>query len=176
MNKQEVIKEIKTYKSEYDSNSRDVWCYEKGFEDARSSALNSINKLDEPEKPVVPQFVADWYESIKDNIENEIYDLCVQFGNGESELDKDILFWFDNSKNEPIQTLVKMKLYSYEVEKEKMYRARHRLTGEYLSQNYTKTGYYHGLDHFHILKLSKKDWEELGVLDNKMYEIEEAEE
>ena len=117
MNKQEAIEKIKG-KTEYFKVKKE---YNRGFRDGLNSSIPVIREIDEPEKPVVPQFVANFYESIKDDIENEIYDLCVEFRNGESKLDKDILFWFDNSKNEPIQTLVKMKLYSYEVEKEKLY-------------------------------------------------------
>ena len=37
-------------------------------------------------KPVVPQYVADFYESIKDDFEDKVYDLCVQFNNDNEEL------------------------------------------------------------------------------------------
>lgn len=149
--------------------------FDKGYNNGIAYAINLLDKLDEPEKPIVPQFVADWFEDREHNLELYVSNLCVNFQLHKEQLNDEFANWYSNFENEPIQTLVKMKLYGYEVEKEKMYRARHKLTGEYLSQNYTKTGYYHGLDHFHILKLSKKDWEELGVLDDKMYEIEEVE-
>lgn len=72
-------------------------------------------------KPVVPQYVADFYESIKGDFEDKVYGLCVQFNLDESELNSDVALWFGHSKNKPIETLVKMKLYGYEVEKEKLY-------------------------------------------------------
>lgn len=170
MNKQEVIEKIKNLNARETFMSEIIWV-------KRDEVLDIVKQLNEPEKPVVPQFVADWYEKNKDDFEfNIFYYLCVAYYDNPSKLSKDVYQWFADSRNEPIQTLVNMHQFGFEVEKEKVYRARHKLTGEYLSQNYAKTGYYHGLDHFHILKLSKKDWEELGVLDDKMYEVEEVEE
>ena len=72
-------------------------------------------------KPVVPQYVADFYESIKDDFEDKVYDLCVQFNNDNEELNRDVWSWFGCAVNKPIVTLVKMKLFGYEVEKEKLY-------------------------------------------------------
>lgn len=171
MNKQEVIEEIK--------NLEGLTILDKtiNFDSemiSKKEVFNIINQIDEPEKPVVPQYVADWYEENKDDFEYNLYRLCIDFY--EQKLHEDLHEWFNCDKNKPIEVLVLMDKHGYEVKKEKLYTARHKLTGEYLSQNYTKTGYYHGLDHFHILKLSKKDWEELGVLGDKVYEIEEVEE
>ena len=70
-------------------------------------------------KPVVPQFVADWYEENKDYFEWNLYNLCVDFY--QRELPDDLHEWFTKNNNKPIETLVKMKLFGYEVEKEKMY-------------------------------------------------------
>ena len=83
--------------------------------------IYSFPKPHEPQKPVVPKFVADFYESIKDNFEYNVYDLCLQFDRDICESSGEVWEWFDCGKNEPIQTLVKMKLYGYEVEKEKLY-------------------------------------------------------
>ena len=78
-------------------------------------------KVNEPQKPVVPKYVADFYEAIKDDFENKVYDLCVQFDSDNDELRSEVWKWFEWVENEPIQTLVKMKLYGYEIEKEKLY-------------------------------------------------------
>ena len=78
-------------------------------------------KANEPQKPVVPKFVADFYESIKDDFENKVYDLCLQFNRDNGELSSEFKEWFTWGKNEPIQTLVKMKLYGYEIEQEVLY-------------------------------------------------------
>lgn len=71
-------------------------------------------------KPVVPQFVADWYEEHKDDFEDGIYELCVQFYQDEVEPSTNLYRWFYRDDNKPIETLVKMKLYGYEVEKYKV--------------------------------------------------------
>ncbi|HIZ71161.1 MAG TPA: DUF1642 domain-containing protein [Candidatus Atopostipes pullistercoris] len=72
-------------------------------------------------KPVVPQFVADFYESIEDDFEDGVYGLCAQFYEEESELSDGLYWWFKHDDNKPIETLVKMKLFGYEVQKEKQY-------------------------------------------------------
>ena len=73
--------------------------------------------INKPEKPVVPQTVADWYEEHKDNFEYSVQCLCVQGCKPVRQID----IWFDNDDNKPIETLVKMKLFGYEVEKEQLY-------------------------------------------------------
>ena len=73
--------------------------------------------ISKPEKPVVPKFVADWYEEHKDNFEYSVQCLCVQGCKPVRQID----IWFDNDDNKPIETLVKMKLFGYEVEKEQLY-------------------------------------------------------
>lgn len=79
-------------------------------------------------KPVVPQFVADWYEDHKDDFEYSIQCLCVH---GCIPVNK-IQTWFDNDDNKPIETLVMMHRFGYQVNKEKLYTAKLKLTNEYL--------------------------------------------
>ena len=116
MNKQEAIEKIKEHGDFY-SNA---------FGGTVKMApvgpiIDTISEIDEPQKIAVPKFVADFYESIKDDFEDKVYDLCLQFNRDNGELSSEFTEWFDCGKNEPIQTLVKMKLYGYEVEKEKLY-------------------------------------------------------
>lgn len=118
MNKQEAIEKIKSKKIPYNSISN----YGLGYNAALDMAICIINQIDEPEKPVVPQFVADWYEANKEGFENNVYDLCVQFNNDNEELNREVRSWFNYPINKPFETLVKMKLFGYEVDKEKLYR------------------------------------------------------
>lgn len=118
MNKKEAVKKIKkldglTIKDEY--FNFDIEMIPKG------EVLEIVNKLDEPEKPVVPQFVADWFEDREHNLELYVSNLCVNFQLHKEQLNDEFADWYSNFENEPIQTLVKMKLYGYEVEKEKLY-------------------------------------------------------
>lgn len=130
MNKQELIDKLKKrLKAPSEIDDAD---FNKFYNLAINYAIYFAEQLDEPKRPAVPRYVADFYESIKDDFEDNVYDLCVQFNLDESELNRDVAGWFDCSKNKPIETLVKMKLYGYEVEKEKLYTAKLKLTGEYL--------------------------------------------
>lgn len=70
-------------------------------------------------KPVVPQFVADWYEENKYYFEWNLYNFCVDFH--KRKLQEDLHEWFNCLSNKPIETLVMMHKFGYEVEKEKLY-------------------------------------------------------
>lgn len=79
MNKQELIKKLKellTTPSELEG-----YDFDDGYDFGIESAITLAEQLDEPEKPVVPQYVADFYESIKDDFEDGVYELCVNFYN-----------------------------------------------------------------------------------------------
>lgn len=86
------------------------------------TTLELIKLLKEPEKVKIPQFVADWYEEHKDNLEYNIWDWMKY--NLEPKKRENVIFsqWFGKTVNNPVETLIKMKLFGYEVEKEKRYR------------------------------------------------------
>ncbi len=89
---------------------------------AISRVLKDLRQLDEPKKPVVQQFVADWYEKHKDDFETKLFravDLIPSdYEEGElSEFEE----WLVDEHTAPFQTLVNMHQFSYEVEKEKRY-------------------------------------------------------
>lgn len=111
MNKQEAIEKIKKQSMQaYDD-----------FAIMRDTAIYIVNQIDEPEKPVVPQYVADWYEEhIGTDFEYNLYRLYIDCY--EQKLEGDLREWIRNgSKNKAIQTLVAMYQFGYEVEKEKLY-------------------------------------------------------
>lgn len=70
-------------------------------------------------KPVAPQFVADWYEDNKDDFERNLYNFLLLFHEGR--LQRDLDDWFTNNRNKPIETLVMMHKFGYEIEKDKLY-------------------------------------------------------
>ena len=106
MNKQELIKHFEELP------------YVSIHQMGKKSFIDLIEKLDEPQKPIVPQFVADWYEENKDNLEFNIFDYVYRFDQNAGFDFKD---WFDDFNTKPIQTLVNMHQFGYEVEKEKRY-------------------------------------------------------
>lgn len=71
------------------------------------------------EKPVVPQYVADWYEDNKINLNSNIFHL-IRFWDTEDR-NSDFCRWFDDTKNNSIQTLINVHQFGYEVEKEPRY-------------------------------------------------------
>ena len=86
-------------------------------------------------KPVVPQYVANWYEEHKNNLESEIYYLISCWE--EKERTSDFCKWFDVSKNEAIKTIVNMHQFGYEVEKETKYTVKIKaVLGQYLGKYY----------------------------------------
>lgn len=119
MNKQELIDKLKNDLTAMSEIKEKKYEYDKGYERAIKEHLAMIAASDWPEKPVVPKFVADFYESIKDSFEWSLYSLCIDFH--KRELQEDLFVWFKLGENKPIETLVKMKLYGYEVKKEKLY-------------------------------------------------------
>lgn len=100
-----------------------VWDAE-GAELARQIFLQDLEQLDEPQKVVVPQFVADWYEENKDDFEGNLYRCTYNIpstfdGAKLNEFER----WFLNASTKPFQTLVNMHQFGYEVE-EKKYKIR----------------------------------------------------
>lgn len=119
MNKHELIDKLKRHlkvMSEVEGSE-----YDEGYEYAIKHHLAMIAELDEPEKPVVPQFVADWYEEHKDNFEIYLSEFCRNFTFNRERLNDKLANWYEQLENKPIQTLVNMHQFGYEIEKEKLY-------------------------------------------------------
>lgn len=75
-------------------------------------------ELDQPEIEV-PQFVADWYERNKYDLESEIFRLIINLNSFEGELSTFQKWFMDNEDS--IQTLINMHQFGYTVPKEKLY-------------------------------------------------------
>ena len=173
MNKQELIDKLKRYLTQMSEIKGSEYC--KGYEYATKHHLTMIADLDEPEKPVVPQFVADFYESIKDDFEYKVYELCLQYKHRGDELPQGVAWWFGDSRNKPIETLVMMHKFGYEVEKEKLYRAKNRHTGEYLCYCFEFFHDKNSSSENQRVTAEEKRWKELGYWGNDLYVFEEAE-
>lgn len=85
---------------------------------ATEEVLKDLKQLDEPQKPVVPPFVADY---IKYAIEND-WDLQDLFKYIEDEEDEKLLRWVYHERNQ--ETLAAAWINGYTVEKEKRYYVR----------------------------------------------------
>ena len=103
--------------------------YRSGYEQGKlegawvGNQLKDADKIrQELNKPVVPQFVADWYEENKDDFETKLFrviDLIpIVYKEGElSEFEE----WIVDEHTAPFQTLVNMHQFGYTVEKPKRY-------------------------------------------------------
>lgn len=73
-------------------------------------------------KPVVPQYVADWYEEHKDDFEIKLFQcICEAVENYDENSANDFENWLMSDDTEVIKTLVNMHRFGYEVEKEPRY-------------------------------------------------------
>lgn len=77
------------------------------------------------EKPVVPQYVADWYEVNKDDFEVNLFQ-CVYAASDNYTVDSGNKFWhwLMSKDTDVLATLVNMHQFGYEVEKETKYKVR----------------------------------------------------
>lgn len=72
-------------------------------------------------KPVVPQYVADWYEGNNGDLNGALFTMVRLWD--EKSRDSDFYRWFRQDK-EAFQTIVNMHQFGYEVEKEPRYTVR----------------------------------------------------
>ena len=123
MNKQELIDKLKKLLEM--PSEVEGYDFDYGHDFGIRRAISLAKRLDEQqpqmdkqEKPVVPKFVADWYEEYKSYFEYNLSSLCIDFH--ERKLQEDLYEWFNYLSNKPIETLVLMHKFGYEVEKEEV--------------------------------------------------------
>lgn len=135
-------------------------------------------------KPIVPQYVADWYEEIKDsfgyNLTEAINSIPVPIDGEElSDFEKRLL-----DDEQALTTLVNMHQFGYEVEKGTRYTVRFnnfKAIESYLKKDLVKQKYYLGdkfTDRSIILAHTRKELEANGfgwVFDCEGIQIEEVE-
>ena len=146
-------------------------------------AITLLEQLNEPvlpqelEKPLVPQFVADWYEEHKDNFEIHLSGLCINFTCHRERLNDKLANWYEQLENKPIQTLVNMHQFGYEVEKEKLYLASFRDTDQYLGWNEKLGEWFMSCSPFTSgVEQTQETWEGVRIWNNPAFEIKEVEE
>lgn len=120
MNKQEAIEKIKR-RTEYFKVEKE---YNRGFRDGLNNSIPVIRQIDAPERPVVPQYVADWIEWCKRNKVSllggfsAIDELGLAICNDKKVKSLDASKWATRNQ----ETFAKAWFFGYEVEKEKLYR------------------------------------------------------
>ena len=152
MNKRELITRIKCLDEQY---------LKEEF------VLGLIEQLDEPQKPVVPQFVADWIEECK-NDDFHLFGAMEEMSLHQKKLD----YWFREDDN--MELFARAWLDGYTVEKEPKYTVKCKTTKQYLSNDELGPHF----DPSFRSNFTKSDLEKLGfgwVFDCPGIEIEEVE-
>lgn len=174
MNKQELIE-----KYEYELKLLRLQFGEIFRTKVYEELLDYLKQLDEPQRPVVPQIVADWYEENKDDFEGNLF-RCAH--NIPSTFDgaklNEFERWFLNASIKAFQILVNMHQFGYTVEKEKRYTVRLKYTDDYLVK--TNNGDYRFYNNIYTnrRKHTRKEIEKARfgwVFDCQGIEIEEVE-
>ena len=150
--------------------------------------LKDADKIrQELNKPVIPQFVADWYEENKDDFEGNlfrcVYNITSIFDGAKlNEFER----WFLIASTKSFQTLVNMHQFGYEVEEEKRYLVKMKGIKDpnsYLKYNRNMEHWYFGSLHIYVNDVdtktyhTRKELEEAGfgeVFNSPLFEVEEV--
>ncbi|EMF0297007.1 hypothetical protein A5813_000063 [Enterococcus faecium] len=119
MNKQELIDKLASLVGSME-DFKGITAFHDGKYAGLEYALELIKQLDEPQKPVVDSFVAEWFEDNKDALDLAIFMAIRELDDEEWPHKTDFENWLDVAENKPIETLIHMK-DGYEVEKEPLY-------------------------------------------------------
>ena len=168
MNKQELIDYCNVLK---ESKSRFINCIDV------DRIIDTIKQLDEPRKVKVKKFVADWYEEHKDEFEYNVWD-WLSSKSESGKIDSKFAFWLNDVDNTPIQTLVNMHQFGYEVDEEKRYLVKIKASNQYIMSNPDENAIFFYSCRAYS-KLTRKELEAAGfgwVFDCPGIEIEEVEE
>ncbi len=160
MNKQQLIERIEGLKNLFGNKTEYI---------ETDAAIELISKLDEPQKPVIPQFVADWIERRRKIGEYSLLDAMYLTAQSE-----DFRKWIMSSKHQNI--FARAWLDGYEVEKEKRHLVKLKNTNDYLNQ--TEIGFHFYDNGRNNEKFTRKEIEDAGfewVFDCEGVEIEEVE-
>ena len=150
------------------------------------NVLEDLQKLEGIYKPEdVPQFVADWYEKYKDDFEYNLWEWFNYDADEGNRKNKKFYLWLNSCLNDPVETLIKMKLFGYAVEKEKRYIVKMKGIAErycYLNYSFLSGGWFFDDEHNNSnmrAHHTRKELEEAGfgwVFNCPGIEIEEVEE
>ncbi|CAK1607833.1 DUF1642 domain-containing protein [Streptococcus oralis] len=158
MNKQELIEKINNLQYSLSWNIPRI---------NKETVLELIEQLDEPQKVVVPQFVADWIEEARKACKDVAELFEFDFTNDE------VGEWFMQER--PFDLVARAWLDGYEVEEERQYTVKIKPTGHFLAIN-GEGKMFHSL--VNKKKFTKEELEESGlseVFSCSIFEVEEVE-
>ena len=157
MNKQELIKKYKRLEGVWDAP---------GAEIARQIFLQDLEQLDEPQKPVVPQFVADFISEQKKQGHTLSYSIDASMSDRVAE------WHWGNS-----ELFARAWLDGYEIEKERRYTVVMKGTKQPLFYNNLHERLFFSLGEL-ATRFTRKQIEDAGlgeVFNSPLFEVEEVE-
>ena len=157
MNKQELIKKYKRLEGVWDAP---------GAEIARQIFLQDLEQLDEPQKPVVPQFVADFISEQKKQGHTLSYSIDASMSDRVAE------WYWGNS-----ELFARAWLDGYEIEKERGYTVVMKGTKQPLFYNNLHERLFFSLGEL-ATRFTRKQIEDAGlgeVFNSPLFEVEEVE-
>ncbi|EOC6318747.1 DUF1642 domain-containing protein [Enterococcus faecium] len=84
--------------------------YPESAQSLRNTLDNAVfGKTGEPQKHVMPKFVADWFEDNKHALDLAIFTKIRELDGKRYPHETDFENWLDNAENNPIETLIRMK-------------------------------------------------------------------
>lgn len=110
MNKQELIEQMKGLKNLFGNKVEYIEI---------DTAIELASKLDEPQKPAVPQFVADWIEVCKEHLTSSLYLAMTASFLKANNQSFELILWIKKKENQDAFALSWVN--GYTVEKEKRY-------------------------------------------------------
>lgn len=174
MNKQEVLKKLEGISK----TGCTRWV-------VYDEAKELIEQIDEPEKPVVPQFVAKWIEYCKKNnlTITGAFDPISEHGIGLAETYKDNVYECTRWALDNQDIFARAWLDGYEVEQEKRYTAKLKIiTISYVNYINRRSadgaiilGDLNAASGNYQTSFTQSELEELGIWNNPVFEIEEVE-
>lgn len=128
--------------------------------------IDIVKQIDGPEKPVLPQFIADWLEVCKENIGFSLASAMSHSTSLMKAQPNKVQGWFNLKDNQ--ETFAKAWLFGYEVKKEKLYEV-------FLKRTEAQLGVCvpHGEDK---TQFTKVELQEYGFDNLDVYEVEEVKE
>lgn len=168
---------LKAIMSEFEQDfNHAIW--REGYEQGKFDGAVEAEKSN---KVVIPQFVADWIEVCKEHLTTSLYTAMNPNFIKENNQSFDLILWIKKTSNQDI--FARAWLDGYEVEEEKLYTARFKITtisyvnyinrrsadgAIILSDLNAASGAYQ-------TSFTQSELEELNVWDNPAFEIEEVE-
>lgn len=142
--------------------------YNRGVREAKARVNSFFNKELEPE---VPQYVADWYEENKGNLDYNLWNYIMDWEDIEEDSFKR---WVNNSKD-AFQTIINMHQFGYKIENGKKYLVKLIQGGQYLYTDHSGDTYFTAFSQSNYTKNKLEELNLEWVFDCPGINLEEVE-